>query len=121
MASVEDCDAASGRQTARPKGRALLPLDGVDNPHRTTRSGCGYLLAGNQNRSGAIGQYQRRLVLRLCRKCLADISHVLSVEQVEHHVPRQPLDVLDMGIGMLSLTERQIGAGDGHRPERLAQ
>ena len=50
-------DARPIRRTGR-----FWPSDVVENPRRTNGSDCGFLLAGNQNRSGAIGPYHRHLV-----------------------------------------------------------
>ncbi len=41
----------------------MCPADIVENPRLTDGSDCGFLLAGDQNRSGAIGSCHRDLVL----------------------------------------------------------
>ncbi len=63
LASVEDCDkVGEGNPAVRRTGR-LCPPYIVENPRRTDGSDCGFLLAGDQNRSGAIGSCHRDLVL----------------------------------------------------------
>ncbi len=56
----------------------LCPPDIVENARRTDGSDCGFLLAGDQNRSGAMGSCHRALVLQAVNG-LFDLSTSFSV------------------------------------------